>query len=332
VLRDALRWDPDRPMLHRKRGRCRWQLAQDYRTAVHRHEGLVRAVASFRQALDLSEHHTLDVQLVSHYWLARLHKELGEYERAIPYLRRATICKAAEPLIRVLLGEAYIRAYAYDAAEDELEKAAETVAMSERDYGRHFEDTGWPPGRVKAYAYTLLALGYAQRGVESPKADSALEAAREALEAARGKEPDQTVDAAEAAYEFVRGLFALEGHKTAEPDGVTTAVTCFKTSLGLSPQSETYVGLARACLHKIEAGAPSARRWIERGEDACRCANDLDVTGRFSTLADSLLTEFAEVRRWLQERAATQAGAEGERLDEATLAGAKDKAKDARSA
>ena len=331
VLRDALRWDPDRPMLHRKRGRCRWQLAQDYRTAVHRREGLVRAVASFRQALDLSEHHTLDVQLVSHYWLARLHKELGEYERAIPYLRRATICKAAEPLVRVLLGEAYIRAHAYDAAEDELEKAAATVAMSVRDYGRQFEDTGWPPGRVKAYAHTLLALGYAERGVESAKADAALDAAREALNAARGNEPDQTVDAAEAAYEYVRGLFALEGHKTAEPDGVTIAIRCFKTSLGLSPQSETYVGLARACLHKIEVGASDVRRWIERGEDACRCAMDLDVTGRFSSQAESLRDEFAEVRRWLQARAASQAGAEGERLDEATLAGAK-KAKEAGSA
>jgi tetratricopeptide (TPR) repeat protein len=304
VLEDALRWDPDRPMLHRKRGRCRWELAQDWHNGRRRREALVRAVASFRRALQLSEHHTLDVQLVSHYWLARLHKELGQYERAIPYLRRATICKGARPLIRLLLGEAYIRARAYDAAEDELEfAAANALKTGKKDYGEYFEDTGWPPRRVEAYAHTLLALGYAERGVKPPKAQEAMDAAGAALKAARGSKPDRALDATEAAYKYVQGLFALAQQETA-PNGLTTAIEAFRTSLGLSPQSETYVGIARACLYKTEDGSANTRRWIERGEDACRTAIDLDATDRFSDQAETLLAEFAEARQWLQARAA----------------------------
>src|SRR3989442_11095076 len=53
---------------------------------------------------------TLFRSLESHYWLARLQKELGDYEGAIPYLRRATICAGAKPLIHLLLAEAYLRA------------------------------------------------------------------------------------------------------------------------------------------------------------------------------------------------------------------------------
>jgi predicted Zn-dependent protease len=304
VLEDALQWDPDRPMLHRKRGRCRWELAQDWQNGRRRREALIRAVASFRTALQLSEHHTLDAQLVSHYWLARLHKELGEYERAIPYLRQATICKGAQPLIRLLLGEAYIRARAYDAAEDELEFAAANAHKTKKDdYGKYFEDTGWPPGRVEAYAHTLLALGYAERGVKSTKAQEAMDAADKALKAARGSKSDRALDATEAAYMYVEGLFALAEHETA-PNGLTTAIEAFRTSLGLSPQSETYVGIARACLYATEDPASNTRRWIERGEDACRTAIELDATGRFSGQAEALLADFAEARRLLQARAA----------------------------
>jgi tetratricopeptide (TPR) repeat protein len=299
VLRDALRWDPDRPILHRKLGRCRWKLAQDCRTAPLRREALLRAVASFRRALELSEHHTLDVQLVSHYWLARLHKELGEYDRAIPYLRRATICKEGQPLIRLLLGEAYIRAHAYDAAEDELEDAIAAVNLQESDYGRFFEDTGWPPGRVKAYAHTLVALGYAERGVSPPRGKDPVKQAQAAIAAARKRKHATAppLDATEAACDYVDGLFALGRHESKRRDGLNAAIKCFSRSLGLFPQSETYVGIARACMHKIETGGVLRRSWIERGEDACRNAIELDVTGRFARQAEALLTEFAEARR-----------------------------------
>jgi tetratricopeptide (TPR) repeat protein len=344
VLRDALRWDPDVPALHRQLGRCRWRLAQDCRTAPSRREALLGAVRSFSRALERSEHHKLDVQLVSHYLLARLHKELGEYDQAIPYLRRATICTDAQPLIRLLLGEAYVRAHAYDAAEDELENATANVSTEESDYGRFFEDTGWPPGRVKAYGHALLALGYVERGANSTKADEAMKAARGALQQAREpREPGQALDpaealaldAAEAACEYVAGLLALERHENVKPNGLTTALEAFKTSLGLSPQSETYVGIARVCLQKIEVDGAHTRRWIERGEDACRNAIALDVTGHSSAQAESLLAEFAEARRWLQGRPAAReeearaGAAPGEPFDEATMAGAKAKANEA---
>ena len=311
VLSDALRWDPDVPALHRQLGRCRWRLAQDCRTAPSRREALLGAVRSFSRALALSEHHKLDVQLVSHYWLARLHKELGEYDQAIPYLRRATICTDAQPLIRLLLGEAYVRAHAYDAAEDELENATATVSMKESDYGRFFEDTGWPPGRMKAYGHALLALGYVERGANSEKADDAMEQAYEALKHAREpEEPGQVLDAAEAlaldaaeaACDYVAGLLALERHETGKDDNLTAALHSFQKSLGLSPQSETYIGIARVCLRRIEDEGVQTRRWIERGEDACWNAISLDVTGQFSSKAESLLAEFAEAKRSLQAR------------------------------
>ena len=62
------------------------------------------------------------------------------------------------------------------------------------------------------------------------------------------------------------------------------------------PASETYVLLARAYLLKIDEERAHAARWIRRGEDACRCAIELDVTERYSAQAKALRVEFAAAK------------------------------------
>jgi len=290
VLHHALLWDPDRAALHRKVAHCHWRLGADRRSASRRKRALRRALKSFVRAQELSGHHELQAQLESHYWIARLHKELGEYELAIPYLRRATICKQAEPLVHLLLGEAYVRAHAYDRADAELTHAivGTTNMRPGIDYGRLFNDPGWEPARVHAEAYALQAFAYAERGV------SLNDRAREAVRRGRGALESVRVNrhVAEAALDGAAGLIDLKDDKTP----LDTAIKHFRNSLARVPASETYVLLARAYLLKIDEERAHAARWIRRGEDACRCAIELDVTERYSAQAKALRVEFAAAK------------------------------------
>ena len=285
-LEDALLWSPNRAGSQRKLGLCHWRLAQDRQDATSRKRLLRLAVRDFYRALELTTSDDLKGQLVAHYWLARLQKELGAYDGAIPYLRRATAFDEAKPLVHVLLGEAYVRARGYLTAEQELEYALANGrgTVDHDDFGRYVDDAGWEAARVRAHAHTLRALGYAERGVLLEDASRDIGDARGHLAKMRQAREHKV---SLAACEDVDGLIFLQkGH--APP-----AIERFETSLGLLAESETYVHLARACLYRLDEKPGDPWVWIRRGEDACRCAIDLDVTERYSREAKSLLTELA---------------------------------------
>jgi tetratricopeptide (TPR) repeat protein len=287
VLRDALRWDPDNPDLHRKLGRCRWRLAQDQRSAGGRERALRKAVSSFQQTLELSQHHELSVQLVTHYWLARLYTELGEYERAIPFLRRATICVGGQPLVHLLLGEAYVRAKVYEAGEIELRRAIRKARFKplRTEYGHHFEDPRWDNARIRTYARTLLAFSYAERGVKLAPAAAELQKARRTLKFVKLEQ-----HVAEAACEDAAGLVALQAGR------VTEAIMYFKLSLAALPQAETYVHTARAYLARLDRDPTDAMRWVRLGEEALRRAKDLDPMKLYSRTVNEMLAEFSAAK------------------------------------
>jgi tetratricopeptide (TPR) repeat protein len=288
---EALLWSPNSAPLQRKLALCHWKLAQERQDAPGRKAALAEAVGAFARALELTTAEDLEGQFVAHYWLARLQKELGAYDAAIPYLRRATICDQAEALVHVLLGEAYVRARGYLDAEQEL-----AYGWSNRlpnhdhdDLGRHLDDAGWEAARVRAHAHTLHALGYAERGVLLPEAAKDIRRARTQL----GKMSfERERQVSKAACEDVAGLIFLQ---KGDPDG---ALDRLEESLGLLAESETYVHFAQACLHKAEGTQRKQTRltFIRRGEAACRCAIDLDVTERYATEAERLRTELAALK------------------------------------
>jgi tetratricopeptide (TPR) repeat protein len=311
VLHQALLWEPDSAALYRKLGRCHWILATDRRRATRRKRALRRAIAAFRRAQDLSGHHALQTQLETHYWLARLHKELGEYELAIPYLRRATTCSGAEPLVRLLLGEAYVRSHAYDSADIQLKKAIDSAAgAAETDYGVHFNDAGWEADRVVAQAHALRAFAYAERGVKLREATLAVR---------RGKEAARNVSLerheADAALDFAAGLIALKQ----DGDTIKKAIRRFRRSLAASPQSETYVSLALAYLLDSDADPANAARSLRRGEDACWRAIELDVTEQYSARAKTLLDALAAARGRVDPKAAKVPAAAGKAISNIRL-------------
>lgn len=289
VLEDALRWSPDSAELHQKLGHCYRRIAVDHRDVARRKRAFRNGIGEFRQALELGGHHSLEAQLESHYWLARLHKELGDYERAIPYLRRATICARAKPLIHLLLGEAYLRACAYESAEKELREAIDGAGEpgATVDYGAAFSDRGWKAGRVVAYGHVLLAVGYAERGVRLTEASKKVTVAKQALLEARrvGGLPEAAFEVTEAARKDAAGLISLK-----KEDSIR-AIDRFRGSLALVPLGETYLHLARA--YSIAGYSDTARR---RGLDACRQAIELDVTGRLSKAARALQDELAAMK------------------------------------
>ena len=165
------------------------------------------------------------------------------------------------------------------------------------DYGRLFNDPGWEPARVHAEAYALQAFAYAERGV------SLNDRAREAVRRGRGALESVRVNrhVAEAALDGAAGLIDLKDDKTP----LDTAIKHFRSSLARVPASETYVLLARAYLLKIDEERAHAARWIRRGEDACRCAIELDVTERYSAQAKALRVEFAAAKEVVALRHST---------------------------
>jgi len=293
VLDQALLWNPDNPLLHRKLGHCRWILAADLRRASERKRALRRSLKEFMHAQRLSEHHQLKARLEADYWLARLHKELGDYERAIPFLRRAMICSDAKPLVNLLLGEAYVRAHAYDLAEEELETAIMEARRDPytKDYGTSFNDPGWQATRVLAQAHALRALAYAERGVRLGEAEKIIGEGRKAASRITVKRHE-----AEGALDLAAGLILLK------QDGPTVddAIGLFRSSLGHSPQSETYAYLGQACLIQAEAEPTDGARAIRRGVDACQRGIELDVTGRYSAFARALLAELEAAKARLK--------------------------------
>jgi tetratricopeptide (TPR) repeat protein len=291
VLKDALRWDPDRADLHRKLGHCYRKMAVDHRETARRKRAFRNGIRAFSRALELSGHHSIDAQLESHYWLARLYKELGDYERAIPFLRRATICAGAKPLIHLLLGEAYLRDRAYESAETELTSAIESAGQAgdKTDYGSAFGDHGWHAGRVIAYAQVLVAVGYAERGVRLKEAtQNVVSAGRTLLEAKRVADlPAAAFDVTEAVRKAAAGLIALK------KEDLRRAIAQFRGSLAYGPTGETYLHLARAYSLTADSDAAVVARAKRRGLDACSQAVALDVTGRLTPVAKALQAELA---------------------------------------
>jgi tetratricopeptide (TPR) repeat protein len=287
----ALLWSPNSALLQRKLGLCHWKLAQERQDAPSRKAALSEAVDAFKRALELTTADDLEGQFVTHYWLARLQKELGAYDAAIPYLRRATICTEAKPLVHVLLGEAYVRAHGYLAAEEELMYGL-TNGKANHDHddlGRYVHDAGWEAARVRAHAHTLRALGYAERGVLLSDADKNIRRARTQL----GKMSlAREHKVSKAICEDVAGFIFLQ---KGDPDG---ALDRLEESLGLLAESETYVHFAHASLRKAEETSGKRRRLalIRRGEAACHCAIDLDVTERYADEAKRLQTELVALK------------------------------------
>jgi tetratricopeptide (TPR) repeat protein len=287
-LEEALLWSPDDPALQRKLGLYDWKLSQERRDPVRRKRLLKRAVQEFGRALELTRAADLEGQLLAHYWIARLQKELGAYEHAIPYLRRATMCVEAKPLVHALLGEAHVRSRGYVVGDEELVWALENGngSYDDDDLGRYVQDIGWEASRVRAHAHTLRALGYAERGIHLKDAERNIASARQEL-AKMTQAREQKVSTA--ACEDVAGLISLQ-------DGnASRAIHKFETSLALLPESETYVHLARACLHVADHHPIIKATWVRRGQAACRSAIELDITERYSQEAETLLTAFEAV-------------------------------------
>ena len=111
LLEEALLWDPDEAVLYRKLGSCYWRRAEDRQATEQRKEALRQAIGCFEQVLELSGSDDPDAQFQAHYWLARLHKELGEYDEAVPHLRRTTGFQRAKGLVRFVLQKHAIESF-----------------------------------------------------------------------------------------------------------------------------------------------------------------------------------------------------------------------------
>lgn len=286
---NALLWQQNSASLHRKLGRCQWLLADESPNPDARERALRRAIVHFESALALYGHEQLDERRNTHYWLARLRAQVGEWERLIPHLRIALTAKQETPLVKLLLAEAHLERKNFVLAEtnlDEARQAAKSCIKSNGfgyDLGSSFADSGWPVGLVLAWVHRTFAKLFVSLDIRLDEARDHIGKGLQLLDYVGGTSQGRRSCRAD--------LHQLDGRIFLRAGDFDLAVAALERSLALSPDCEAYLYLGRA--YNAQAGATRTKRsrelLLERVRAACAHSRDLDTRLQFSAEVDALL-------------------------------------------
>jgi tetratricopeptide (TPR) repeat protein len=246
----ALLLSPDDADLHWNAGLACWQIAEETEGASAR-RSLRKAILHFENSLDLTDDELL--KFSTHYWLGRLHSELGAYNQAIPHFRRARRHEAAHLLARLFLAECYLHVRAFDACVTEFRSLLETLAPSDMDatVGAEVGDE-WPLAALVARAYWGLAVSYSDRGV---RLDTAMGHLRHAeAEAKHVRQADRRQHLIAACTECKGQIFLRMGE-------VERAIHAFQHAASLESRGETHLYLALAYEQQLQDCETTAAAW-----------------------------------------------------------------------
>jgi tetratricopeptide (TPR) repeat protein len=285
----ALLWQQNSASLHRKLGNCHWLLAKESPNPDARNRALRRAILHFESALDLYGHEQLRERRMTHYWLARLRSQLGEWERLIPHLRIALTAEEEAPLVNLLLAEAHLERKNFVLAETNLHEAREAAKSCiahkgfEYELGSSFDDWGWPAGLVLAWVHRTFARLFVSLDVRLDEARDHVGKGLQLLDYLGGTSQGRRSCRAD--------LHQLDGRIFLRAGDFDLAVAALERSLALSPDCEAYLYLGRA--YNAQAGTTRTKRsrklLLERVRAACAHSRDLDSRLQFSAEVDALL-------------------------------------------
>jgi tetratricopeptide (TPR) repeat protein len=246
----ALLLSPDDDYLHWKAGLACWQIAEETDGARAR-RSLRRAISHFESSLDLTD--TEQMRFATHYWLGRLNRKLGAYDRAIPHFRRARKHEAANLLARLFLAECYLHVRAFDACVMEFRSLLETIATPEHGatVGGGVGDE-WPLTALVVRVYCGLAVSYTDRGV---RLDTAMGHLRHAeAETKRVRDPGWRQHLMAACTECKGQIFLRMGH-------IDQAIHALQHAASLESRSETHLHLALAYEQQLQDSGAPADAW-----------------------------------------------------------------------
>lgn len=281
---DALLWNPSDPDLHWELGYCNWRLAKEATDRDKRHHALTEAKRYLSDANSLVANERLDARVRIHYWLARVHEELGQFDEVIPNLRMVQTSGGMRAVANLLVAQAYRRGGNFNAAQGLFE-----AVIAEVDSKVETEDKGpvvgeaevfeaWPLTLVRAEARCALAISQVERSGDPHAAHAALEPVGEALDnesfsAYEAAYPERLHELS-AHYHQAKGLIHLHEEEPQE------AIDELNKSIAFQSDAEVYLALANAYLDRAnELADPKRRIWLSRSQSYRSLVQTTDARG-----------------------------------------------------
>lgn len=249
----ALLLRPDNPLLHWELGYCCRRLARDAGSLQARRALLDESRTYLQNAADVFPYEDFRDRVRVHYWLARVHEELGDSERVIPALKLVQTSPELATVADFLVAQAHRRLGNYSEAEHLYDRVMSKTEGSEAIVGVHEVDETWPYETLRGRAMCSLAMLHADRHGDVDRATELLDEVEAGLgdleaKAAEAKRPEgyaARVRELKAAMHHGRGRVALDEAELEERKS-EEALTELETSLRIRAHPEVYFDLAVA--------------------------------------------------------------------------------------
>lgn len=267
--KQALGTDPDNPRLYDKIGSSYWHIAFQGRTRASRAD-LEQAAEHFNKALRLYGSGRFEEHVLTHYRLGKLNAALREFRRARMHLEIVEAVDRPPVVGWELLGFAHLERRDFAECEyyfGKVVKQGERLNGQRADLiiGDRLDEQLWPLGLIRAWGHLGLAITFAERDGNLPKADAHVDAA-EALLATLELDPQDPAGderfptRAIAAVAECRGLILLRDGKIDEAiDRLEDAVSKF-------PHSRAYLELGLALEQRALTDVGSRREIVPRAQ------------------------------------------------------------------
>lgn len=266
----ALRTDPDNPLLYGKIGQSHWNIAFQG-GARPEPTALERAATEFGSALLLYGSDDRDERILTNYRLSKLNSVLGRAADARRHLQIVAAASERAPVVGCLNfalaclrrgdfseGEYYFRQVIDDGRELHDTLLVEGNPSPGRTViGDRLDERLWPLSLVRAWAHVGLVLSWIDRDARKQQAGSELDKAENLLRGLYGEHDDAV--AHERFPSRIRATLAEARARLVALDDrrLDAAIEAFEKAVSQYPYSRTYAGLADVLERKADKVQPS---------------------------------------------------------------------------
>jgi tetratricopeptide (TPR) repeat protein len=251
-----------------------------------RRRAFTRVIEILGHALEIMESESLDSEQSeeqmhsrrrTHYWLSRFHDELMNYGKAISHI---TIAQAMgfKPLSsKVAMGWTYVKAKAYNEAEQTFRSAAAEAHKQRRKVGSDTKNADAPGedepiNDLLVQSYLCSAFSYAERGVNLERALRRTRYAKRRIARASGSKRQMY----QGGYHDTLGLIHYRAGQ------INEAIKELEQAVALTADSGAYCRLAQAYLAHVQTDAIGRTHWIAKARDSCIHAGEADLRGAYN--------------------------------------------------
>lgn len=311
----SLALDPNQPELPQSIASTYWQRASKCPDPQARRMAISQVIALLNRAL---EARTGASEMGSiHHWLGRFHKELRQHDQAIQHLNTAMIMRWQPVETMIHLGYAYMRASAYENAEETFAAAAaEQKSKLQQDKTANKDTT--PDTIRKEEALALIYLGwadsYAGRGANLQQAQNLAKNASWPISqlSANDKQLNYGKQFLLAYQSYCLGLVHLKRSElkpaTEKRNELKASIQELEKSDALESSSSTYWRLAQAYLERARMETGGRAELIAKVRQLVAAMERTDMRGEHKQDKESLLKEIDSIVIPNPAKAATAAG------------------------